>query len=71
MTVDQQTRLNAIIEALEAVQAIAPTKTTYTMGRADHSLSNQLLPIIRDLKALADDTTETSKPEPTTAKSGK
>jgi hypothetical protein len=54
MTPEQQQRLNTIIEALEKVQAQAPTKTTYSMGKADHSISNQLLPIIAELKALAD-----------------
>ena len=67
---NQQMRLNTIIEALEAVQAQAPTKTTYSMGRADHSISNQLLPIIADLKALVNDTTNTAEPtEPVTIQS--
>jgi uncharacterized protein YkuJ len=63
-----QQQLSAIIEKLEAVQATAPTKTTYTMGRADHSMSSSLLTIIRELKALTDDNTVT-KPE--TAKTSK
>ncbi len=62
MTPAEHQQLNGIIEALASVQAQAPTKTTYAMGRADHSISHQLLDIIRQLKAFAH--VEPSEPEP-------
>lgn len=64
MTQAQREKLDAIIAALETVQAAAPTKTTYTMGRADHSISHALLDIIRNLKALANEPVESREPEP-------
>jgi hypothetical protein len=69
MTPELQTQLNAIIERLEIVQAVAPAKTTFSMGRTESSMSVRLLDIIRDLKVLANDTTETDPARP--AKSGK
>ncbi len=61
MTPAEHQQLNGIIEALASVQAQAPTKTTYAMGRADHSISHQLLDIIRQLKALADNATSSTE----------
>lgn len=63
MTQTEKQQLDGIIVALETVQAQAPMKTTYTMGRADHSISNQLLDIIRRLKALSNDEPAGTEPE--------
>lgn len=76
MTPAEKQGLNDIITALETVQRSAPTKTTYTMGRADHSISHQLTDIIRKAKALINDAEKADAPtepitiEPEPAKGG-
>lgn len=64
MTPQEHQQLNDIIEELEIVQGQAPVKTVYSMGRADHSISHQLLDVIRHLKALAHEPASEPDTEP-------
>lgn len=70
MTPAEKQQLDAMIDDLAKIQAAAPVKTTYAMGRADHSISHQLLDILRRLKAFRDESTSTSDTEPVRTEAG-
>lgn len=69
MTQQEQTQLSDLIERLIDVQAHAPAKTTYVMGRSDRSLSYELRDIIMELKKVANYVEPTATPEPESERS--
>lgn len=56
MTQAEKQHLNELIAELVQVQEYAPTKTTYSMGRTESSISYRLLSIISRLKDMVGDT---------------
>ena len=55
MTKEERQLINTLIEELESIQTVSPTKTTYSQGRTGSSIAYRMLDVIRKLKQLADD----------------